>query len=215
MPKRFIPEHIIAGQLCTLLQKLFSLPLYNISHADMQCMQGFLDERVLRSKAVLIGTTVERHREQMLVPAVKFTCSGSLTGWRFVAQRFGDRGRDGYPKVQVWRPQSGSPEVYDIVRSVRVSPQRTGHSNVYTHTLASPLSYQTGDVLGLYHPSADTAAYKILSVHHGGPNNYYLPRQDGSSEMFNTQSSGVRVRRDFPLVGAITSELQYPREEDT
>ena len=170
-------------------------------------MQGFLDESALRSKASLIGRTVERQREQIIFPAVKFTCSGTLTGWRFVAQRVSGRGRDDYPELQVWRPQSRSPNTYNIVRSVRVTPQSTSQSNVYTHTLSSPISYQAGDVLGLYHPSSDTSAYKILSVEHGGPSNYYTRMQDRSSEMFNIQSSGVRVHRDFPLVGAITSEF--------
>ena len=201
-------NHIIAGQFCTLLQRLFSLPFYSASHADTQCTQGFLDESVLRSKAALIGRTVERQREQVIIPSVEFTCSGTLTGWRFVAQRINGRGRDSYPELQMWRPQTSSSQVYDIVSSVRVSPQSTSQSNVYTHTLGSPISYQAGDVLGLYHPSADTAAYKILSVENGGPNNYFLQRQDRSSEMFNTQSSGVRVHRDFPLVGAITSEFR-------
>ena len=171
-------------------------------------MQGFLGESTLRSKAALIGRTVARQQEQVIVPGVKFTCTGTLTGWRFVAQRISGRGRTDYPELQVWRPQSTSPEVYDIVRSVSVSPQSTGQSNVYTHTLTSSISYQAGDILGLYHPQTDSSAYKILSVQHGGPSNYYTQRQDRSSEMFNTQSSSVRVHRDYPLVGAITSEFE-------
>ena len=173
---------------------------------DSQCMHGFLDEGLLRSKAALIGRTVSRQQEQVLVPAVKFTCEGRLTGWRFVAERLSGRGRTEYPEIQVWRPQTSSPSVYEIVQSVRVSPQSTSQRNVYTHTLTTPISYQAGDVLGIYHPASETAVYKILSVQHGGPNNYYTQRQESSSVRFNTQSLGVRVHRDYPLVGAQTSQ---------
>ena len=183
--------------------------LCDVCLPELQCMQGFLDEPTLRRKAALIGRAVSRHQEQVLLPAVTFTCDGSLSGWTFVAKRVGGRGRSDYPEIQVWRPQPSSPHVYDLVSSVRVSPQATDHNSVYTHTLTSPISYQTGDVLGLYHPSSDSSAYKILSVQHGGPNSYTLQRQDSSSQRFDTQSSAVRTHREYPLVGAQASELDF------
>ena len=37
-------------------------------------MSGFLDEDTLRNKVALIGRTSTRHREQIIIPAIKFTC---------------------------------------------------------------------------------------------------------------------------------------------
>ena len=165
-------------------------------------MQGFLEEDILRRKAALIGETVSRNREQVVIPAIKFTCAGSISEWRFVAEHNTGNGRNRYPEIQIWRLQQNSQHVYEIVHSVVVSPQGTGQEHVYTHTFSSPISYQAGDVLGLYHPPANMCAYKLLSVHHGGPVNYRMERQDSSSTLFDIDSNSVRVREDYPLVGA-------------
>ena len=79
----------------------------------------------------------ETEGAEHIVHAVKFTCSRTLTGWRFVAQRVSGQGRDDYPKLQVWRPQSGSPITYDIVHSVRVlANHRAPVRATCTHTLS-------------------------------------------------------------------------------
>ena len=168
-------------------------------------MSGFLDEDTLRNKAVLIGRTITRQREQVVVPAIKFTCAGTLSQWIFVAERNTNNGRNKYPELQIWRPQN-SQNIYNKVRSVTISPESTTQTNVYTHTLSTALQYQAGDVLGIYHPPADTSVYRIYSVEHGGPDNYHKDRQEQSSTQFNIQASGVRVRKDYPLVGAETSQ---------
>ena len=168
-------------------------------------MSGFIDENVLRNKAALIGQTVIRQREQVVIPAIQFTCSGSLTKWRFVAERTSSGSvRNRYPELQIWRPQSS--QIYNKIHGVTLVPQSTSQRNVYTHTLSAPVEYQAGDVLGIYHPPADTSVYRIQSVEHGGPNNHYIDRQASSSVQFNLQSSAVRTRTDYPLVGAETSQ---------
>ena len=178
--------------------------MHTLHHTESQCMRGFLEEDVLRSKAALIGETVSRSQEQVIIPAIKFTCAGSISKWIFIAEQNTGNGRNRYPEIQIWRPQLNSPHIYDIVASVVISPQETSQDNVYTHTITSPISYQAGDVLGLYHPPANTCAYKILSVHHGGPANYRMDRQDRSRTQFDINSNSVRVRGDYPLIGADT-----------
>ena len=168
-------------------------------------MSGFLAEDALRNKAALIGQTITRNREQVIIPAIKFTCAGTLTKWRFVAERNTNQARNRYPELQIWRPQS-SQHIYDKIHSVTVTPQSTSHTNVYTHTLGTPVQYQAGDVLGIYHPPANSCAYKIYSVEHGGPDNYRKERQEQSSVRFDVQATGVRVRKDYPLIGAETSQ---------
>lgn len=167
-------------------------------------MSGFLDEDTLRSKAGLIGRTVTRQREQVLIPAIEFMCSGTLSKWRFVAERSTGGGRNRYPEFQIWRPQNS--QTYDRIHSVAVSPQSTGQNNVYTHSMSTPVQYQAGDVLGVYHPPADTSVYKIYSVEHGGPKNYRMVRQETSSMQFHLDSTAVRIRTDYPLIGAETSQ---------
>lgn len=167
-------------------------------------MSGFLDEDSLRNKAALIGRTVTRQREQVIVPEIKFTCSGTLSKWIFVAESISGHRKNRYPELQVWRPQST--EIYDIVHTIPITPESTSQTNVYTHTISTPIQYQAGDVLGIYHPPADASAYKIYSVEHGGPDNYHMGRQENARMQFDLQSSGVGIRRDYPLVGAETSK---------
>lgn len=167
-------------------------------------MSGFLDEDSLRNKSVLIGRTVTRQREQVIIPAIKFTCSGILSKWIFVAESISGNRKNKYPELHIWRPQGT--EIYDIVHRIPVTPESTNQTNVYTHTISTPIQYQGGDVLGIYHPPADTSAYKIYSIEHGGPDNYHMGRQERARVQFNLQSSDVRIRRDYPLVGAETSQ---------
>ena len=182
-------------------------PLILMSISESQaCMSGFLDEDVLRSKAALIGRTVSRQREQVIIPGISFTCAGTITEWIFVAERNTGGGRNRYPELQVWRLLQNSVSTYNLVHSVAVSPQSTSQRNVYIHTLLSTIQYQPGDVLGIYYPPSDTSAYKILSVQHGGPDNYHTARQDHSNVRFDIQSPPVRVHRDYPLVGIQTGQ---------
>ena len=167
-------------------------------------MRGFLDEAVLRSKAAQIGRTVTRQREQVIIPSIGFTCAGSISTWRFVAERNTGSRRSRYPQLQIWRPQQNSQQMFDLVQSVTVTPHSTAQSNVYTHTMTTSIQYQAGDVLGLHHPSSDDSVYDIYSVQHGGPENYHFSTRESSSVQFDIQSSGVRVRRDYPLVGVET-----------
>ena len=64
-------------------------------------MQGFLEEDILRRKAAPIGETVSRNREQVVIPAIKFTCAGSISEWRFVAELNTGNGRNRYPEIQI------------------------------------------------------------------------------------------------------------------
>lgn len=176
-----------------------------LTYVETQCMSGFLYEDSLRNKSALIGRTVTRQKEQVIVPEIKFTCSGTLSKWIFVAESLSGRGRNRYPELQVWRPQST--EIYDIVHRIPITPASTSQSNVYTHTISTPIQYQAGDVLGIYHPPADASAYKIYSVEHGGPDNYHMGRQESARVQFDLQSSDVGIRRDYPLVGAETSQF--------
>lgn len=173
--------------------------------AGTQCMEGFIGEDALRDKAVLIGRTVLRQSEQIIIPDIKFTCSGTLTQWRFVAQRFGvSGGRNKYPELQIWRPQNRW--IYNKIYSESFWPQSTGQRNVYTHTPSTPVAYQSGDVFGIYHPPRDASVYRIYSVEYGGPENFRMDRQGSARTQFDLRTSTVRTdRADYPLVGIVTS----------
>ena len=154
---------------------------------------------------MLIGRTVLRQQEQAIYPNIQFTCSGSITQWKFVAMRQGDGGRNRYPELQIWRPQNA--RNYSKVHSVALSPQNTQQLNVYSIDLSTAVAYQTGDVLGIYHPPKDSSVYRIYSIDHSSIENYYLDRQDSSSVHFDVQNSALnRNHADYPLVGVETSQ---------
>ena len=169
-------------------------------------MQGFIGENTLRNKAALIGRTVLRQTEQVIIPDITFVCSGTLSQWRFVAQRNGVGGRrNRYPELQIWRPQNS--RRFSKVYSETLTPQTTDYSNVYIHTLSNTFTYQAGDVFGIHYPPSDVSVFRLYSIQSGGPTNYRIERRTSLTTEFNLDTSTVKTDlKDYPLVGIETSQ---------
>ncbi len=143
--------------------------------------------------------------QQRIIPALSFTCNGSVSKWIFAGEIKNDR--SGLLQLQIWRKQStgnGDPtaapssEVYERIDSVDVNITTEGDSGVYSVVTGSS-DFRIGDVLGIFEPGdTQTELYYISDDTHG-PINYIQYTQTGPCE-FST--SGKSQQNTMPLITA-------------
>ena len=109
---------------------------------------------------------------------LNFTCNGRITSIR-ARVRPVNKGSN-YPSFQVWQPLSVNSTVYDKIGEVQLQSddQVTGSGNRRTINITltgnSTIEFQSGDVVGYYHPP-DTR-YRVRDIQTDG---YILYRFDG------------------------------------
>ena len=183
-----------------ILQQSFDeplpLPLPLPFPAQSQCITGLPTLDTIHSHAVFIGDIISRDIYQTLVPAISFTCSGTLTKWTIVASTVGGGSR--FPELQIWRNDAGN--TYDISATSEITESHsTSTPHVYEFSPDPPLQFQAGDVLGVFTPPVPRLTFKFQ--HHGGPKNYYIGGIANPRESFSLD--GITVldsRNDYPLV---------------
>ena len=159
----------------------FSLALHLIISSGHKCTQGFPDYNMLASKLLEddghSSTTVT-----LLIPAMNFTCNGTLAGFTFVGINRHVGRQD--PKVQIWRESSSESGIYyKTGPEIAVNSSENGACGDGLPTVASrtylcvltrrfQVPIQPGDVLGLELPPAHDNDFDILFTRGGGPMNY-------------------------------------------
>ena len=149
--------------------------------------------------------------ETRLVVGMKFTCNGTIVGWR-VAGTVG-QGRQ-YPKLQVWRLRnaSASSQEYfkpgnDILMEGTVSSPPVD-CDIFEHTLdkASQVTVQSGDILGIELPPENDQAFDVLYALGGGPLTYIYRQRLPSP--FDLNSTVIPLFGPFnvqPLINLIVA----------
>ena len=112
-----------------------------------------------------------------IFPRLNFTCNGRITDIRARVRNVG--GND-YPVFQVWQPSSVGSTIYNKTGEVRLqSNQVTGGGDYRTANIIltddSRIEFQSGDVVGYYHPS--NSRYVVRDISTAG---YIQYRFDGS-----------------------------------
>ena len=136
-----------------------------------------------------------------IIPRLNFTCDGRITGIRARVFLSFDFRRNDYLSFQVWRPSSVGSTVYNKIGEVQLQSddQVTGNNNdnrVANIILTgnNTIEFQSGDVVGYYHPP--DARYQVLNTFRIG-NGYVLYRFDGSPAPTSIDISERDVRLDF------------------
>ena len=101
--------------------------------------------------------------EFRLIPNVNFTCNGTITSLLIGATyRTGGRDRDRYPEVQVWRINpEGTLYTRQGSGEIRLAEGAFSPDGVLQYNLTTPISFQSGDVLGVYQPEE---SYSIVTL---------------------------------------------------
>ena len=130
--------------------------------------------------------------EFRLIPDVSFTCSGTITGLLIGATYRIGGGRDEYPEIQVW---SSNPDGTQFTR--RGSPQTIklnqgdfSPDGVYQYNLTTLMSFQSGDVLGVYQPEeSDSAVTLFYNIDASAPTSLRLNSNPTSSVSLSSFAS--------------------------
>ena len=106
------------------------------------------------------------HHGLRVTPGLNFTCNGSITGVMVGADVRTEAGSlNDYPQVDVWR-------ISDSVTTFRVDSNLTDIAAYqgdyspdgvifYNLSLTTPISFQSGDVLGVYQPPSDNSIVRM------------------------------------------------------
>ena len=157
---------------------------------------------------MLLYSSPERFQQQRILPSMRFSCSGTISKWTFVARsRTGNR--DQYPLFQLWKP-SGTEEYERVYESSSESGTFTmsDKSGITTgeYLPNDPVPFQANYILGVYQPRGSNSRLSLIHVNvpNGFGHENYVIQNDTSLAVFNT--SGALVENDEPLVAVNTSE---------
>ena len=151
--------------LITFMTRLLNTGvMYNAVHG---CTSGFMELELLKRRAEKIpgggagrGTGGGLDNEFRLLLNESFSCSGNLTSLLLVGI-VRTVGRDEYPLIQLWR-YTGS-NIYSRIGSehIRLNPGGFSPDGVLQYNLTTPISYQSGDVLGVYQPRQQDSVVRV------------------------------------------------------
>ena len=163
-----------------------------------------------RSVIALYNSIEETVQQQRILPSMKFSCSGNISKWTFVA-RSQTGGGDQYPLFQLWRP-SGTRRYVRVYESSDMSTM-SGQSEftVEEYIPPDPVPFEAGDIFGVYQPQEPRRRLSVVHVDVPpgyGYTNYYITNVMMSLEEFDTDGRGSTVGNNYPLVAVETSEYQ-------
>ena len=102
-----------------------------------------------------------------VVPDVSFSCSGKITGLLLGATRRAimDNGtRALYPEIQIWRQNSAILNFTRLAsQEIKLTEGDFSPDGVLQYNLTTPISFQSGDVLGVYQPKE---SYSVVTVYY-------------------------------------------------
>ena len=169
------------------------------------CVCGFMS--VERVYALFEYIRVRRRRirsfrsQLVIFPHIMFTCGGQVTKW-IMGGRLRSTGKE-FPELQIWRPSGNN--TYQIVNSTIIFELSHEDDNVYEYTVDPPLSFQSGDTLGLFQPESFESLLQLDYDRYRGSVYYfpYLSRSvDANNSYFDINSEDVFSRTGIPLVSA-------------
>ena len=191
--------------LCTIvLVKMYVLLLAVSSESNNFMQLDLLKELSKKISSDNTDSTNRLNNELRVFPALNFTCSGSIIGFLLGAKIRNPRRyeTDSYPGVSIFR-QSG--QSYGTVTSqeIRLADGTFSPDGVLQYNLTTPMSFQRGDMLGVYQPDDEDSIVQL----------YYTPDMSapdtykfiGNIDTFTKPAEIVSF--ESVLISPITSEL--------
>ena len=139
-----------------------------------------------------------------IVTGTSFNCSGSLTGLLLGVDVRPGGGRDQYPEVQIWRRAAGTISSYfrQARQVITLAAGDFSPDGVLQYNLNPALSFQSGDVLGVWQPSSGSSVVRLF---HDGQNDGPLSYETNFNPSSINAVSGTDIRRNTLLIHAITA----------
>ena len=104
-----------------------------------------------------------------------FSYNGTMTGLLIVGAVRTGGGREPYPEIQIWRNTGGNTYTRQSSEEIRLNPGEFSPDGVLQFNLTTPISYQSGDVLGVYQPAKGDSVVRVYYMQ--ASNSHYLSEQ--------------------------------------
>ena len=100
--------------------------------------------------------------EFRLLPGENFSCSGNMTGLLLVGAVMKKMGmRDEYPEIQIWRNTGGDMYTRNGSQEIKLARGDFSPDGVLQYNLITPITYESGDVLGVYQPPEGDSVVRV------------------------------------------------------
>lgn len=142
--------------------------------------------------------------QQVIIPDINFTCSGTITKWSFYAQVEDVMNVitavDVDLELQIWRRMVGNSYIKVGARTPNITTRLVTNSNMIFETrLEDPLTFQAGDILGIFQPIPSRSTLNIyVNRSTGGPINYFMDADTPASQF--TINEDLFWRFGLPLL---------------
>ncbi|XP_019855590.1 PREDICTED: uncharacterized protein LOC109584335 [Amphimedon queenslandica] len=168
---------------------------------DTHCVMSTVNETAFRSYSLLINEVSPlMMQRQIIYPEIEFYCNGSITKWIYGATINDSNTQQ--PELQIWRQTSPSNYIKVGSSSITMSNSTIHGSNVFEFIPKSPLSFQEGDIFGVFNPP--NTQVNLHEQEGNGPLNLIQTTNLYSAPSTFT-SQHTTVKMNFPLV---TVEIQ-------
>ena len=159
----------------------------------------------LREIGGLGGDPKERKQQQRIIPAVNFTCQGTVTKW-IVAAKW--NGKSDLAELQIWR-KLGAEGLYIKFQGTTITASEESNTGIYEFDV-SGVTFQEGDILGIFTPK-DSRLRPYFSELYGPPNYYMDTGMDSTATVIGTtfQINEEDVQYDVPLVAVEVSKFTH------
>ena len=151
------------------------------------------------------GKPKERKEEQRIIPAINFTCQGTVTKW-IVAAKWNKKSN--LAELQIWR-KAGAEGTYTKSQATTITASEENNTGIYEFDV-SGVTFQEGDILGVFTPK-DSRLRPYFSELYGPPNYYMDTGMDSTATAIGTtfQISGSAIQHDIPLVTVEISKFTH------
>ena len=172
-----------------------------------ECTSGF--PSVFRIEEIKGQTDlVTRDSRQVLIPAMKFNCTGRLTKWVLPAEWEGNS--PAFTELQIWRKSTQGRNIYTKVGATTLQVGEESSNKLYEYPVDPPLAFEEGDVLGYFQPDKDISqldiyledSERIFTFRYNTRSTQIVPPTD----TFNLDGPSIEIGRDYPLIGIETGK---------
>ena len=113
-----------------------------------------------------------------------FSCSGTMTGLLLVREVL-SLARNEYPEIQLWRNTGGDNYTRQTSQEIRLTNPTGDFSpdGVIQYNLNTPMSFQSGDVLGVYQPGRHDSNVRV----------YFDSKTSATYEFNNNPTSPINI----------------------
>ena len=181
-----------------------NINVLSLGESAGSCTEGFITRERLANEALLIGDFAEVYGQQMIIPDMIFTSSGSILSWTFAAQY--NASATQYPELQVWRENTTGTYVR-VGSTVNMEPIQTAYLNVYEYVLDPPLQVLAGDVFGIYQPSSRDSRVHLLFLTDYNHINWYTSASNPQDSFMVDDPPDSSTTNVLPLV-ALSFEIE-------